>query len=212
MEGLGWLWRLFRQQSRERLATQEWASLQGRKVFLFPLQLSGDYQIRAHSPFNDMQGAAAYVLESFALHAPQDAQLLIKRHPLDSSFFDWGGYVARLARKLKIGDQVHFIDGGDLDEMAADTAGMVCINSTSATLALANGRPVCAIGEAIYKIEGLTHAGHLDSFWSDPQPPEPGLYAAFRKVLVDRTLVRGGLASETAVSTLLDNMLKRMGA
>ena len=83
-------------------------------------------------------------------------------------------------------------------------------NSTSATLALAKDTPVCTIGEAIYDMPGLTHQGHLDSFWTRPMPPEPGLYAAFRRVLVDRCLVRGGLASESAVATLVEGMVARL--
>ena len=106
---------------------------------------------------------------------------------------------------------MHFIDGGQLDQLAAETAGMVCVNSTSATLALAAGRPVCTLGEAIYNVHGLTFGRHLDEFWTDPAPPEPGLYGAFRRVLVDRCLVRGGIASESAVKTLIDSMLPRLG-
>ena len=88
---------------------------------------------------------------------------------------------------------------------------MVCVNSTSATLALAAGSPVCTLGEAIYKVPGLTFPRHIDEFWTDPIPPEPGLYGAFRRVLVDRCLVRGGIASESAVQTLIDSMLERLG-
>jgi capsular polysaccharide export protein len=69
---------------------------------------------------------------------------------------------------------------------------------------------VCTLGDAIYDIAGLTHQRHLDTFWSDPTPPEPGLYAAFRRVLVDRCMVRGGLASESAVATLVENMADRL--
>jgi capsular polysaccharide export protein len=87
---------------------------------------------------------------------------------------------------------------------------MVCVNSTSATLALAAGSPVCALGEAIYNLPGLTFRGHLDEFWTDPEPPEPGLYGAFRRILVDRCLVRGGLASESAVQTLIENIVGRL--
>ena len=95
--------------------------------------------------------------------------------------------------------------------MVQNARGLVCVNSTSATLALENGTPVCTLGEAIYNIEGLTHQGHLDSFWSHPSSPEPGLYSAFRRVLVDRCLVRGGVASESAVQTLIKSMLERLG-
>jgi capsular polysaccharide export protein len=185
--------------------------LRGKSFFLFPLQLSGDYQIRSHSPFPDMRAAAAYVMESFARQAADDAHLLIKAHPFDTALTNWRLFISRRSRRLGIGGRVHFVDGGQLDQLAAETAGMVCVNSTSATLALAAGRPVCTLGEAIYNVPGLTFDRHLDEFWMDPVPPEPGLYGAFRRVLVDRCLVRGGIASETAVKTLIQSMLERLG-
>jgi capsular polysaccharide export protein len=89
---------------------------------------------------------------------------------------------------------------------------MVCVNSTSATLALAAGSPVCALGEAIYNIPGLTFGRHLDEFWIDPEPPDAGLYGAFRRILVDRCLVRGGIASETAVQSLIESIVRRVCA
>jgi capsular polysaccharide export protein len=95
--------------------------------------------------------------------------------------------------------------------MVRSARGLVCVNSTSATLALAQGTPVCTIGEAIYDITGLTHQRHLDTFWAAPEPPEDGLYPAFRRVLSDRCLVRGGLASESAVNILIDSVLERLG-
>ena len=86
--------------------------------------------------------------------------------------------------------------------MLESARGLVCVNSTSATLALARGIAVCTIGEALYDMPGLTHQEHLDTFWANPTPPEPGVYQAFRRVLVERSLVRGGLASESAVEIL----------
>ena len=210
MEAIGWGWKYVTRGQSERLTHEALQKIQGKPFFLFPLQLSGDYQIRNHSPFPDMHAATAYVMESFAQHAPEDVHLLIKAHPFDTSMFNWRGYIRRRGRRLGIDGRVHFVDGGDLDELAADTSGMVCVNSTSATLALAAGSPVCTLGDAIYNIPGLTFARHLDEFWSDPVPPEPGLYGAFRRVLVDRCLVRGGLASESAVRTLIDKMARKL--
>ena len=211
MEAAGWGWKYLVRGWHERQTNEVLRGLRDKAYFLFPLQLSGDYQIRSHSPFPDMRAAAAYVIESFARHAHDDAHLLIKAHPFDTSLFNWGRFVRRRANRLGIGDRVHFIDGGDLNQLAAETTGMVCVNSTSATLALAAGTPVCTLGQAIYKVPGLTFARHLDEFWTDPVPPEPGLYGAFRRVLVDRCLVRGGVASESAVQTLIKSMLERLG-
>lgn len=210
MEAAGWGWKYLTRGLRDRQTRDVLGALRSKPYFLFPLQLSGDYQIRSHSPFPDMQSAAAYVMESFARHAHDDAHLLIKAHPFDTTLTNWRRFIDRRSRALGIRARVHFIDGGQLDQLAAETAGMVCVNSTSATLALAAGRPVCTLGEAIYNVPGLTFDRHLDEFWSDPTPPEPGLYGAFRRVLVDRCLVRGGLASETAVKTLIASMLERL--
>jgi capsular polysaccharide export protein len=209
-EAMGWGWKYLIGGLRKRQASRKTSELDGKLFFLFPLQLCGDYQIRSHSPFPDMRAAAAYVMESFARHAPEQAHLLIKAHPFDTSLVSWQRLLDRRSRQLGIAERVHFIDGGNLDQLAADAAGMVCVNSTSATLALAAGTPVCALGDAIYNISGLTFGGHLDEFWHDPEPPEAGLYSAFRRVLVDHCLVRGGLASESAVATLVLSMADKL--
>lgn len=212
LEGFGWLWKFARKRSLEDKAAQTIERLRDRPFFLLPLQLSGDFQIRSHSPFPDMPAATAYVLASFAANAPADAQLLIKAHPLDASFFSWRRFIGRLARKYGVGERVHYVDGGDLDKLAAQTEGMICVNSTSATLALRRGRPVSVLGEAIYKVPGLVFEGHLDRFWTNPTPPLPGVYEAFRRVLLQECLVRGGLASKSAVKLLLRTMtIKLLG-
>lgn len=209
-EGLGWLWKFATGPEKERKGRRILDGLAGKSTFLLPLQLSNDYQIRTHSPFPDMQSAASYAIESFAANAPEDVHLVLKSHPLDPSFFNWSRFVRRIARRLNVEGRVHFVDGGDLDEMLGGARGLVCVNSTSATLALARDIPVCTIGEAVYDMPGLTHQEHLDSFWATPTPPDPGVYAAFRRVLVDRCLVRGGLASESAVQELVHSMLERL--
>jgi capsular polysaccharide export protein len=210
MEGLGWALKFLDGRRRRAAADAVIGELAGKPTFILPLQLSGDYQIRTHSSFPDMQSAAAYAIGSFARHAPADTHLLLKAHPLDCSFFSWPRFVERHARRHNLRGRLHFADGGDLDEMVRDARGLVCVNSTSATLALENDTPVCTLGEAIYDIDGLTHRGHLDTFWANPTAPEPGLYSAFRQVLVQRCMVRGGLASDSAVTTLVVNVADRL--
>lgn len=211
LEALGWAWKFVSEKQRARQAATILHSLADKPKFVLPLQLSTDYQIRTHSLFPDMQSAATYAIESFAANAPAEVHLLLKSHPLDPSFFSWSKFVRRIARRLHVEDRTHFVDGGDLDEMLKSARGLVCVNSTSATLALARGMPVCTIGEALYDMPGLTHQEHLDTFWANPAPPEPGVYQAFRRVLVERSLVRGGLASESAVEILIHSILERLG-
>ena len=163
-EGFGWLWKFVRARRAAEAAAQVLRRLEQKPLFLLPLQLSGDYQIRAHSPFPDMQSAASYAIRSFAANAPADVHLLLKAHPLDCSFYDWRRFVRRHARALGMEGRLHFVDGGDLEAMVRGARGLVCVNSTSATLALANDVPVCTLGRAIYDLKGLTHQGHLDGF------------------------------------------------
>ena len=210
LEGFGWLWKFARGKKAAREAGEVLRRLEGAPLFLLPLQLSGDYQIRAHSPFPDMQSAASYAIESFAANAPDNVHLLLKAHPLDCSFFNWSAFVRQHAERLGLVGRLHFVDGGNLDDMVCQARGLVCVNSTSATLALVCDTPVCTVGDAIYDLPGLTHQRHIDTFWSNPTPPDPGLYDAFRRVLVDRCLVRGGLASESAVAALIGSMIERL--
>jgi capsular polysaccharide export protein len=211
IEGFGWTWRAASARFRKARAKATLEALRSKPFFLVPLQLSGDYQIRAHSPFPDMRSAASYIIESFAAHSPDACHLLLKAHPLDCSFFNWAAFVRQKARALGLESRIQFIDGGDIEDLAERAHGLVCVNSTSATLALAADTPVCTIGEAIYDLPGLTHQGHLDDFWGNPEAPEPGLYEAFRRVLVDRCLVRGGLASQSATATLVESIIDRLG-
>lgn len=210
VELAGWGWRLATAGWRQRRADETLASIAGRRFFLFPLQLSGDFQIRHHSPFGTMRVAVDYVLDSFARFAPPDAVLLIKGHPLDCSFTNWSGLIARRARRLGLRGRVHFIDGGDLGQLASAACGMVCVNSTSGTLGLEAGIPVTVLGDAVYDVPGITHQGKLDDFWRQPQAPDRALYDAFKRVLHARCLVRGGLASQSALAILVENSLARL--
>jgi capsular polysaccharide export protein len=209
-EGLCWTRKILRRRKVARQTEQTLAQLKPGSYFLFPLQLNTDYQIRAHSPFSTMYQAVDYVMASFAEHAPKDAVLLVKQHPMDITFRSWEAFIAAHAKRLDIADRVLHIDGGDLQDLARDSRGVVVVNSTSATFALAKGRPVITLGSAIYSMPGITHQGPLDEFWSAPQPPRAELYDAFLRCLHDHCLVRGGLASQSATRILVESASERL--
>jgi capsular polysaccharide export protein len=211
VEGLGWVWKLKVRQKRAARQTEETLkALEGKKYFLFPLQLSSDYQIREHSPFADMHNAAHYVFDSFAMHAPEDCYLLVKEHPLDASYASWRKFIEQEAQKRGLGDRLMHIAGGDLAALAQDSVGMVTVNSTSGTFALAAGVPVKVLGSAIYDVPGVTHVGGLDGYWQKPQPPVETLYRSFKSVLRQKCLVRGGFASKSGVSDLISSVETRL--
>ena len=174
-EYMSWIARLSRRKAVERRARQGFEALraEGHPYYLFPLQLDGDYQLREHSPFAGMGPAIDAVIASFASHAPPDARLLVKEHPLNSGLLEWSGHVAAEAAKRGAAGRVSFVDGGVLELMLERAAGVVTVNSTVGFLALGFGVPTIAVGDAIYGIPKLTFQGELDGFWTQAQRPEP---------------------------------------
>ncbi|RVU03262.1 capsular biosynthesis protein [Novosphingobium umbonatum] len=210
LEGIGWVVKQATRNRRQIQTKETLRALEGQDFFLFPLQLSSDYQIRVHSPFSSMRQASDYVLASFAAHAPQGMRLVIKEHPLDFSLFNWRSYVRDRARSLGLGDRLVHLAGGDLATLAQQSRGMVLVNSTSATFGLASGVPVKALGTAIYAMEGITDQQPLGRFWGAPTPPDSATYDAFCRLLHHRCLVRGGLASQSAIAILISNAVERL--
>ncbi len=214
VEAAGWM----RRTLRRRLATpggRDPAALEGEAYFLLPLQLDSDYQLRAHSDYGGMQPALVRILTSFARHASQAARLVVKEHPLDNGLRDWRRRTLDCAGALNIADRVVFLEDGDIDGLVAGAQGVVTVNSTTGTLALAAGVPVITLGRAVYDIAGLTHQGSLDTFWRARQQPDPTLFEAFRRVLADRCLLWGGFyAMETRSDLALaaaDRILDAVG-
>ncbi len=66
------------------------------------------------------------------------------------------------------------------------------------------------LGHAVYKVPGMVSVKGLDAFWTDPSPPDMALYSAFRQVLADRCLIRGGLLSDEGLQMLVDNAAERL--
>ena len=212
VEYAGWAGRLLRQGGGRRRSAVAVRQLEGAPYFLFPLQLDCDSQIRLHSSFSGMRAAIETVLTSFAGSAPAGTLLAIKEHPLDNGLVNWRRFTVDVAERLGVLDRLVYLEDGDIARLVQGSRGVVTVNSTSGTLALASGVPVITLGTAIYDIAGLTFPGELGQFWRAPVAPDAGLYDAFRRVLVQRCLVRGGFFSEEGLAMLVDGTIARMEA
>jgi capsular polysaccharide export protein len=211
-EGLGWLLRSAMGGMERWRSEQAMARLGDKPFFLLPLQLNSDYQIRVHSPFGDMRAALRFIIKSFAKAAPPHVHLLVKRHPLDAGLVPWRRITRALARSYGVAERVHYISDGDIADVLPPSLGAVMVNSTAGTLALNLGKPVAVLGHAVYDIAGVVHQGPLDAFWAEPQPPEPALWSAVRRVIIDRSLVRGSFLSEEGLAMLVENAIPRLTA
>jgi capsular polysaccharide export protein len=163
----------------------------GRPFWLFAMQLETDFSIRAYSPYQGMEPPLAETLRSFAAHAPADAQLIVKVHPLDPCLKRWGRRLPALARQAGIGDRVHVVHHGALDDMLKGACGLITVNSTVGLRAIVLNCPAKALGNAVWNVPGLAHQGSLDAFWRDGSPPDRALREDFLAALQATTQARG---------------------
>ena len=212
VEGVGWLRRLCRRKKAQQRSHSltEWLIEGPKPYMLLPLQLDADAQLRLHSSYSGVAEVITEVLVSFAKHAPLEMRLVIKEHPLDNGVQNWADLVRRLAAAHGISNRVDYIEIGDIATLVRAAKGVVTVNSTTGTLALACNVPVLTLGHAIYDIPKLTHQSSLQEFWSNPQKPDPVIFAAFRRVLIEQCLIPGGFFSEEGLKKLVRHAVVRL--
>jgi capsular polysaccharide export protein len=174
-------------------------------IFLLPLQLESDAQIRHYSPFSTMAEVIERVMSSFSRNAAPGARLVIKNHPLDPGFVNYARLVARLARELDVAGRVDYVDTGDASALVPRARGVITVNSTVGMASLMLGRPAIVLGTAIYNLPGLTFQGTLDAFWRESVAPDTELFRCFRNVVIHATQVNGGFYTAEAVALAVAN-------
>lgn len=181
-----------------------------RPYFVFPLQMEGDFQIRAYSRYSDLYTAVYEVLDSFARRAGSSDRMVIKLHPWDTGLRPWRKISLGLARKFGISSRIDFIDGGSLDELLSRAKGMVTINSTCGVGALRLGVPVRVLGECVYDVPGLTAQCPLDDFWQDPPAPDAALRDAFVRAMASCIQIKGGFFSKEGLDAAVEVAAERL--
>lgn len=199
-----WL-RLIR--SREQQRVSELTS-SGAPYFFLPLQLNSDAQILDHSHFSNMGEVIEYVLESFARHAPSDALIAIKNHPLDTGLLKYEKIIRECEHRFGLTGRTVYFEDGDISALVRQARGVVTVNSTVGIVALEQGRPTLALSDPIYNLTGLTCQMPLDAFWSACQPPENELFMQFRKVVMDTTQINGGFYCRKGIALAVGNSLR----
>ncbi len=210
-EYAGWIWSRLKRLFTARATAAAKYRLQSApgSYFLVPLQIATDFQIRAHSPFRAAREAVHEIIASFAKSGSR-RKLVFVVHPLDNGLIGWRRFVARLARRSGIAEQVLALDGGTPTELLRNAAGIVTVNSTIGVTALHQGVPVKVLGNAVFDIAGLTCQSPLAAFWHDPVPPDPKLMAAFLRALIGTTQVKGGYYEPASQACAIAGFVERL--
>jgi capsular polysaccharide export protein len=186
----GWLRKhLYRVRERDELALL--GGPLSNRFFLVPLQVHKDAQVVFHSQYRTIEHFIGHVVASFGAHAPSDAHLVFKHHPLDRGFCDYGKLIAQLAAEHGVAARVRYVHDVHLPALLDHARGTVLINSTVGMSSLLHGTPVKTLGHAIYDMPGLTHQGPLATFWQRPEPINHDLFRRFRNFVIERTQVNG---------------------
>ena len=179
--------------------------------FIALFQRAGDSQLWQHSNYTN-ETFAAEVISSFSRHAPANARLVFKLHPLDPGLVNYEKIVEELAAEHGVTERVLFLDGGNLNALAHGARGAVTINSTAGLATIGFGCPTKVLGRAVYDIEGLTDGKPLNHFWNDSEPPDADLFLRFRHVMMERTQINGAFYTPAGMRMAATAAASRLGA
>lgn len=160
--------------------------------YILPLQVYDDSQVRVHSDYSSVESFLTVVLDSFVKYAPSDLTLIVKHHPMDRGFIDYGKVIKHYLKQYPaLKKRLYYIHDVPMPVFLRYGKGMVTLNSTSGISALLHNMPVITLGRAHYNIPGLTDQGKLDNFWQQPQQPNMELFSAYRRFHLNKTHING---------------------
>ncbi|SPC24967.1 capsule biosynthesis protein [Cupriavidus oxalaticus] len=168
--------------------------------FMVALQVSGDSQIRQHSPWRRIEDFIEATIQSFASHAPPDSQLVIKHHPMDRGHTNYAATIAASCARYGVAGRVSYLHDARLPSLLHRCIGLVTVNSTTGLQALFHRVPVIALGRCFYAKPGLTFQGSLDAFWSGPPAVDMREFSRFRHYLIRVSQINASFYADHPVS------------
>ncbi|RII39227.1 capsular biosynthesis protein [Pseudooceanicola sediminis] len=174
------------------------------------LQLEHDSSFRAHSPFATMTEFIEVVMRGFADEAPRHHHLVIKAHPLEDGRVALRQDIRRMARALGLKGRVHYLRGGKLAQLLADTRSAVTVNSTSGQQVLYRGIPLKTFGAAVYAKPEFVSTQPLDAFFAGAVRPDRRAYQDFRRFMLETSQIAGGFYAGRARRQLLRQVVDMM--
>lgn len=183
-----WFYKMTESGVQEHLVTEA-----HKRYFLVPLQISTDAQICEHSSYSSVANFIEQVIGSFAAHAPKETLLVIKHHPLDRGYHNYGSLIERMGTHYGVNARVFYIHDQHLPTLLENALGVVLINSTVGLSAIHHNSPLKVCGTAIYDISGLTYQGLLEDFWNDASSfiVDKKLYEQFKGYVINQKQING---------------------
>lgn len=150
------------------------------------------------------------VIRGFAQGAPAHHRLVIKAHPLENGRLPLAREVRRIAKAAGITGRVHFVSGGKLAQLLADTRSAVTVNSTAAQQVLWRGIPLKVFGQAVYAKAEFVSDQPLPEFFAGATRPDRRAYQDYRRYLLETSQIPGGFYSTRGRRQLLRQVVDMM--
>lgn len=181
------------------------------RYFVVALQVADDMQLRCHGRKWTNQTLITKAISEFADNAPPDCHLVVKGHPLDRGRYNYWDLARKIARLNNCEDRVHYVDDGSISPLLRHSCGLVTINSTSGLSALFHGKPILALGDALYSIEGLVNPSLnedcLARFFANPIVPDIQMAEAFLEAIRRTALVNGSFYHPQSINFTARNIV-----
>ncbi|MFB9846597.1 capsule biosynthesis protein [Oceanisphaera arctica] len=198
-EGLAWLKGLYTKyiyKNRDQNLKERLIDHHSGHIFLVPLQVTDDFQVRIHSCFGDTSQFIRHVLLSFSSHANDNDVLVFKHHPMDRGYTNYKKLIRYECERLGINERIFYGYDLSLPELYPHCKAVVTVNSTAGMSALLHSVPTITLGKAIYDIPGLTSQNGLDQFWKKPCPVNAKLFKQLRCFMLNHTQLNGSFYGE----------------
>jgi capsule polysaccharide modification protein KpsS len=187
------VWIKYRKRWKDRRVLPRITGELSKKYYFLPLQVHNDAQVQ-HSPFASIDQFVEHAIGAFARHADPSLHLVVKHHPLDRPFRDYGDLLGRLASKYELGDRITYCDDVHLPTILDHAIGTITMNSTVGMTSVERGTPTKVLGRAIYDIPGMTFQGTLEEFLTNPGTVDRDLVRGFRTWLRYHSQANGNFA------------------
>ena len=166
--------------------------------FLFvPFQVVNDSQTLLYSPYREMKTMAKDIINAVKTinkTKPETERLAVvfKEHPMDRGAVSYDDLRVQYSED----PEVIILSDGDLNELIAQSLGVVTLNSTVGLDAVKQGKRVLCIGEAFYAIDGIALRGSVSSLEEDIRKlcvfePDKDLVTRFLHYLKDEYSMEG---------------------
>lgn len=176
----------------ERWVLERCAGPWRKRYFLVGLQVHSDSQVR-DSRFSDVTEFIEEVVRTFAEHASTEDRLVVKHHPADRAYRDYGELCRRLAARFGLGERLLYVHDLHLPTLLRHARGTVVINSTVGLSSIHHGTPVHALGDAVYARMGLAATGSLGDFFRAPPEVDRARYQNAYRYLVHTNQANGSI-------------------